>query len=54
MSNQTDYTDRREENREQLEEIREQLEAVAESDLPFADYAQKALDRLDRLNGGAM
>jgi hypothetical protein len=53
VSNQAEYTDRREENREQLEEMREQLEAVAESDLPFADYAQKALDRLDRPNRGA-
>lgn len=45
QSTPTDQPDKT--GREEAEEIRPRLERVAETDLPFAEDAQLALERLD-------
>jgi hypothetical protein len=51
MSTNSDATDDREENGENREhkkqEARTHLEALAETDLPYAEYAERVLQALD-------
>ena len=54
MSTNSDATDDREENGENGErkEARAHFEALAESDLPYAEYAERVLRALDSEEGG--
>ena len=55
MSTNSDATDDREENEENRErkkqEARAHFEALAESDLPYAEYAERGLRALDSEGG---
>jgi hypothetical protein len=56
MSTNSDATDDREENGENGEyreqEARAHFEALAETDLPYAEYAERVLQALDSEEGG--